>query len=257
MVKATRTRGRFLRLRMVPFAPSMVPSIGTRLRDRFASDQGFTLIEMLIVTSLLLVIVAATLTALEVTMRAQNRDQAYAQEITQSQASLARLIHDLRQATLFQSVTPNAIRFQMIENGTTYNVRYDCTATDSLGSPYTRCAQTQAVSPATPASPSNTVGSLDIQHVSNGSITNFCNSAGTGTSGAVFFVSNPSIPNTDGSTAVCDEAYERMLASLGGGPDYVQVQVQVPARGNLRVGGLTHTTVLTNSTFLPNLDAGS
>ncbi len=220
------------------------------------SESGFTLIELLIAMVLMLVIVGTTLTALDVLTRTQTRDQAYAQEVTSTQTVFARLLHDLRQATMFQSVTPNSIKFQMVTGASAYNVAYDCTASDSLGSPYTRCAETQALAPALPAAPGS-LGSLDIAHVKDGATATFCNTAGSAPSGSVFFVSNPNIPNTDGSILKCDEAYEREIAGLAGGPTYVQVQVSIPAKGDLMTGGLSHLTTLQSGVFLPNLDAGS
>lgn len=219
------------------------------------------LIELLVAIVMLVLVVGATLTALDVGTRTQNRDQAYAQEVASAQAALARLVHDLRGATSFVAVGPGQLQFQIVQNGTTYNIRYDCTAPDTLGSPYTRCAQTQAVAP-TPAPPAgSTPGSLDIQHVWNNptNTTNganyatFCNSTGSAPSGGVFFVSNPNTPNT-GSTLACDEAYENTVAAL---PTYIQVQVQLPASGDLTSGGLTHLVVLSNGTYLPNSDAGA
>jgi prepilin-type N-terminal cleavage/methylation domain-containing protein len=224
---------------------------------RLARQGGFTLVELLLVMSLTTVIVGVTLDALGVITRTQTRDQAYAQEINTTQAAFARLTHDLRQATAFRSVTPNAISFSMVEGGTTYNVAYDCTAADSLGSGHTRCAQSQAVAPALPAAAGSTPRSFDILHIVNGSTSTFCSADGSGQSGSVFFVSNPGIANTDGSNLACDEAYEREIASLGGGPTFVQVKVRVPASGDLASGGLTHTTVFRTGVFLPNLDAGS
>jgi prepilin-type N-terminal cleavage/methylation domain-containing protein len=227
------------------------------VRRRLKAADGFSLIELLIAITITLIVAGTTLTALSLLIRTQARDQAYAQEVTNTQTGFARLLHDLRQATLFQSVTPNSIAFQMVSSGATYNVAYSCTAADSLGGSYTRCAQTQALAPSTPATPGAAANSLDIIHVSNGGISNFCNGAGTAPSGSVFFPSNPAIANTDGSTLACDEAYEREIASLSGGPTEMQVLVQVPASGDLTSGGMSHSTVLSSAAFLPNLDAGS
>jgi prepilin-type N-terminal cleavage/methylation domain-containing protein len=248
--------------------PPLVNRDRLAIRVRLTDQRGFSLIEALIAVAVMLIVVGATLTALDVMNRTQNRDQAYAAELISSQTAFARLIHDLRQATMFLApVQPNSIEFQMAENGTTYNVAYTCTATDTLGSPYTRCAESQALAPAMPGAPGGTAGSLDIVHVANGNTSTFCNAAGTGPSGAVFFPSNASIANTDGSGLACDEAYEHLIAALGNpgsgsgtvynGTTYMQVQATVPASGDLSHGGLSHTTVLSSGVFLPNLDAGN
>jgi len=222
-----------------------------------SSQAGFGLIELLIVMAMLIVIVGATLSAMESMSSDQTRDQSYARELTNTQTALARLVHDLRQATSFQSIAPNSITFQLVANGTTYNVEYNCTAPDSLGSAYTRCARTQAVAPATPPSAPATAGSLDIQHIANGNINTFCTADGSGPSGSVFWVDNPNIANTDGSTAACDEAFEQEIGPQLHVPTFVQVLVQVPASGDQAKGGLTHLTTLKSGAFLPNSDSGA
>jgi prepilin-type N-terminal cleavage/methylation domain-containing protein len=227
----------------------------TRLNRRLADASGFSLIELLIAMVIAMVMFGTTLTALQVMTGNQNRDQAYAQEVTSTEVSFARLLHDLRQATLFTSVTPNSVAFQMAVAGTTYNVAYNCTAADSLGGSYTRCARTQAVAPTAAPAPGATASSTDIQHVWQGGISRFCNAGGTAPSGSVFLPSNPNITNTDGGGLACDEAYEQEVASLQ--PTYIQVHVQVPASGSLKSGGLTHQTVLSSGVYIPNLDAGS
>lgn len=222
-----------------------------------AREHGFTLIEILIAMVLTLFIAGTTMTVLNVATQAQSRDQSYAQEVTGTQTALARLVHDLRQATAFSFVSPSVVQFQMVVNGSTYNVRYDCTASDSLGSAYRRCARSQALAPTAPAAAGSTAGALDILHVANGTVATFCNPLGTATSGSVFFISNPTIPNTDGSTLACDEAYENLIGPQLKVPTYVQVQVNVPASGGLVRGGLNHQTVLKSGAFLPNSDSGA
>ena len=208
---------------------------------------------------MMLVVTFATLDLLSAATTTQTRDQAYAQEVTGTQTAVARLVHDLRDATQILLVSPTKLEFQLSANGTSYNVLYDCTASDSLGSGYTRCARTQAVAPTTPPAAGSQAGSLDIQHIYNTAgrgFNTFCKSDGSAPSGSVFFVSNSNIPNTDGSNLACDEAYEDEIAGLAA-PTYVQVQVQVPASGSLVTGGLSHLTVLSTGAFLPNLDAGA
>lgn len=221
------------------------------------AEDGFGLVELLVVIVMMVIIVGATLATIEAATRTETRDQNYAQEVTNSQTALARLVHDLRQAISFQLISPNVIQFQLQANGTTYNVQYDCRAADSLGSPYTRCARTQAVAPATPPAAPATAGSLDIQHVANGGITTFCSSDGSGPSGSVFWVANPTIANTDGSSLACDEAYETEIGPQLRLPTFIQVLVRVPASGDQVKGGLTHLTVLKSGAFLPNSDSGA
>lgn len=214
-----------------------------------------------------LVITGAAMTLLMVTTRTEARDQSYAQEIQAAQTGLARMIHDLREATAFIAVKPWMVEFQIPLNGTTYNVEYNCEAPDTLGGSYTRCARTQNVAPGAP--PAATALSeppiTDIQHVWNNpdntadlssgdGYAAFCNTAGTAPSGSVFFVQNANMPNPDTSPPACDENYEANYVATQ--PDYVQVRVDVPASGDQRSGGLNHSIVLEAGTYLPNLDWG-
>jgi type II secretory pathway pseudopilin PulG len=224
------------------------------------AESGFALVELLTVLVMMVLLMSATFAALNSTTKAQTRDQTYAQEVTSTQTAVARLVHDLRQATEVLFVTPSKIEFQMPPvGGTTYTVLYDCTASDSLGSAYTRCARTQTSSGSVPAAGSSP-GPEDVQHIYNDAahgFTTFCNASGTAPSGAVFFPTNNNFPDTDGSTAACDEAYEQEIGSLVDGPLYVQITVQVPASGTLKNSGTTHLTTITSGAFLPNLSSGA
>ena len=227
-------------------------------------EAGISLMELVITVGMTVVVLTGTLYALDATSTSQSNYQNYAEEITSTQGSLAHLVHDLREATKVLFVTPDKLEFQVpLKVGgvtTTWTVLYDCTASDSLGSGYTRCARTQS-STGTPPAAGSTAGSEDIQHVwNNGSrsgYSTFCNTAGSAPSGAVFYVTNSNIPNTDGSGLTCDNDYENSLGFLTNGAQYVQIQVDIPASGNLTRGGLTHNTVLNTATFLPNLGAGA
>jgi type II secretory pathway pseudopilin PulG len=214
-------------------------------------------VELIVGIALLLVVASATFTALQAATNRQSADTSFAEEVRENQAAMARLTHDLRQATSFQSISANAIQFQMSVGGQTLNVKYTCGASDTLGSAYSRCARTQAVAPASPPSPGSTAGSSDIQHITNGSISTFCNTTGSATSGSVFFVSNPDVPNTDGSVLACDEAYEQLVGPQLRVPTYIQVLVKATAGGDQVKGGLTHLTVLQAGVFLPNSDSGA
>jgi hypothetical protein len=226
-------------------------------RRWLAGDEGVTLIELLVATALTLVIAGAAMTALLAGNRSESRDEAYSAELTSSQTSLARLTHDLRQATSIVTAQPNVIEFLMpLHQGSTLvmvDVRYDCTASDSV-SGLTRCARTQAVSPASPSTPPATAGSSDIQHVQNGMITTYCKSDGTAASGSVFFYGNPSTTNPDSNPPACDENYQNLVAQR---PSYVQVLISVPASGGLTAGGMSHSTVLSSGVELRNWNLGA
>lgn len=212
---------------------------------------------MVLGVALLLAVASATLLALQGVTHQSSETLSYGQEIRESQVALTRLAHDLRQASAFTAISPNAVRFQLTTNGQTLNVAYDCTAPDSLGAGYTRCARTQAVAPAAAPTPGAQAGANDIQHVTNGQINSFCNLGGTAPSGSVFSVANPGIPNTDGSGLACDEAYQTLVGPQLRVPTYIGVLARVTAGGDMGSRGLTHQTVLQAGAFLPNSDSGA
>jgi hypothetical protein len=229
----------------------------SRAIRRAREDAGVMLVELLVVSSMLALVVGATLAMLQTTSAAQNRDQAYAQEITKSTAALARLTHDLRQATQIVSAGPNSIEFYMaatVSNATViYDIKYVCTAADSRGAGFTRCARLQSTYPAALPSVPATTGSTDIVHVMNGSLATYCATSGTAPSGSVFFYQNAAIADTNPSPPVCDESY---VARVALSPTYVQVRIAVPASGDLATAlhPMTHTTVLQNGVYMRNLD---
>ncbi len=167
------------------------------------------------VLALLSVVVAASFAFLITGTREQQRDQAFGQEVASTQTALARFTHDLRSATKIISAGPNAIEFLLRDaSGVNYDIRYDCSAADSLGGSFRRCARLQSLYPAAlPAVPAS-AGSLDIQHVANGSIAAYCNGTGTLSAGSVFFYADPAVPDTTPTPPACDESYEDTIASL-------------------------------------------
>ncbi|MHB8658312.1 MAG: hypothetical protein ACYC91_10230 [Solirubrobacteraceae bacterium] len=230
-------------------------------RQRLACESGLTLVELLVVCIMLIALTTATLALLQSATSVQTRDAAYADEITATQADLARLTHDLRQATTIVAGQPNRIEFLMpstqVVNGTpttiTLDIRYDCTAGDSL-SGYTRCAREQSVYPAVLPAFTTAAGSDDIQHVINGTVSTYCNGAGSSQSGSVFFYENANTANPDLSPPPCDENYQTLVAQR---PNYVQVLIEVPASGDLTSNGLHHTTTLSSGAYLRNWNLGA
>lgn len=241
----------------VAHAPRPAPDLEARPRVRLIHDQrGTTLIELLLVLTMLGVAVGATFAFLITSTREQGRDQAFGQEVASTQAALTRFTHDLRSAIKIVSAAPNEIEFLLRDaSGVTNDIAYDCSRPDSLGGGFRRCARRQSVYPTALPPPSSSSGALDIQHVANGSIANYCNAAGTLPSGSAFFFSDPAVPNTNVSPPACDENYEGTIASLA--PPYVQVTIMVPASGDLINGGLTHTTTFATAVYLRNQDSGA
>ena len=232
---------------------------GSALREQ----SGFTLVELLISMLVLLLALIPIFDSLVIGRQTENRDANYADELQTADVAMTRLIHDVREASSFQTVTPGLLKFQVTQNGTLYNVSYDCTASDSMGAPYTRCARTQAVAPTPAPAATSAVSDLDIQHVYNNptnttggnEFATYCNATGTGLSGSIFFPENGNTANTDGGGLACDEAYEDLVAAL---PTYVQIRLMLPANGGQTTqGGYQHLIVLKGGAYIPNSDSGS
>lgn len=227
-----------------------------RLIARLAyRETGTTLIELLVVSTLLVGVVGATLTFLDFGARTQQRDQSFGQQLTTSQHTLARLMHDLREATKIVTASPNTVEFLLPVGTTTYDVKYDCTQPDSLGSGYTRCSRLQSVYPNPLPSPPATAGANDIPHVQNGGVLTYCKLDGSNQAGSIFFFQDATVPDTNISPPACDEPYQQTVAGLN--PAYVQVLVKVPAGGGQPAAGATHSTELESGAFLQNLTTGS
>ena len=226
-----------------------------RIAQRALTEEaGATLIELLVVSVMMVLVVWAALTLLITSSRDQNRDQAYAQEVADTTTSVARLAHDLRQATKILAASPNSIEFLMPVGGSAavYDVRYTCAAQDSRGAGYTRCARVQSTVPAALPTVAATAHSGDIVHVSNGTIATYCTANGSGPSGSVFFFQNAATPDTTVGAPACDESYVERV-SLN--PTYIGLKIVVAAAGDVvRQAALKHSTVLQDGAYVRNLD---
>ena len=165
-----------------------------RRRRIFGDQRGLTVIELLVAMVMCLAVSGAAFSALETGTRAQLRDQAYADEVTTAQTGIARLLHDLRQATTILDAQPNRIEFLMPVQGSspqvTLDVRYDCGASDSRTG-FTRCARVQATQGTTLPAIGAAAQSTDIEHVANGTIATYCNGAGSGAVGLGVLLQQP------------------------------------------------------------------
>ncbi len=104
------------------------------LRHRMAglrSDQsGFSLIELLVASSMALVVAFAAMNFSEVAARGEDRTADRAEALGAARVGLERMTRELRQATSVKvdAATPAVIDLQVhsIQAGATVNVRYDC-----------------------------------------------------------------------------------------------------------------------------------
>jgi type II secretory pathway pseudopilin PulG len=179
------------------------------------------LIELLVVLAMLVVVVGATLTLLEVGGRAASRDSQFAHAIADAQAGLARMVHEIRQASSVSATTPNSIDFLVMIGGQSQRVFYECDVAQP-GTSYNECVRLSVA--AGGALPALSTGEPIVPRIVDG------------TPGDPVFSFSPN--------AIA--------------PTYVAVKLAVPAAGELSAGrGLNHTTVLDAGAYLRNLDVGA
>jgi Tfp pilus assembly protein PilW len=214
-----------------------VQTAATRLRDR---EDGLTLIEILVASTMLLALLTGVLAVLISAMHSENTSQDFSQEIEDAQTGVARMLHDVRQADRVLIATRTTIRF--VKAGSTETVtQYECDV-PKTGTPFTRCTRVQAPLPAgqdpnAVSLPAATTGAPVVERVTNGS--------------SVFSYTAPGQAGTDSAGQPVDSSGAPLA------PTYVDAQIAVPSAGELagsRLAQMTHTTVLSSGAYLRNAD---
>jgi len=179
------------------------------------------LIELLIVTTLLIVVVGATFTLLEVGTRSAARNQEFALEISDSEAGLSRMVHEIRQASSVTATTPNSIDFLITTGGQSVRVFYECDVPRPSSS-FRQCVRVSVAAGGT--LPAISTGTVIVGRVANGTL--------------------------------ADPVFSFQPDAIA--PTYVDAKLELPAAGSLTGGrGLSHSTVLDSGAYLRNLDVGA
>jgi prepilin-type N-terminal cleavage/methylation domain-containing protein len=92
---------------------------------------GFTLIEQLIAMVLSLIVVGATLTALESMLKAAPANQEWSHTVANTQAGLFRMTRELRQGLNVTLVTAYVMSADVVISGKTQHVLYQCDLSSS------------------------------------------------------------------------------------------------------------------------------
>jgi prepilin-type N-terminal cleavage/methylation domain-containing protein len=203
------------------------PAARGRVAMALRSQDGFTLVEMLVVVAILPVVVATALIPLEFGQTQTPKNVEYAQSISSTSAGLQRMMRDIRQAYRVNSTTPNSIDFNAVLGSSDQEILYECNLSypSNTGNThyqeYRRCRRVSATTGT--ALPAIANGTLVIDRLLNGT-----------TEHPVF-----TFKNSEGNVDPTN-------------PSYVEAQIQAPARGALN-SGLSHTISFSNGTSLPNL----
>jgi len=122
---------------------------------RLADERGFTLIEVLLVSTLLIVVLGAILSMLDTTSRVSARDQERPIAIREGQVGLYRMTRELRQATQLYSLTDYRAEVQVTVGGVAQRVLYACDVTPA-GSSYRQCTRAASTNLSAALSPGTT-----------------------------------------------------------------------------------------------------
>jgi prepilin-type N-terminal cleavage/methylation domain-containing protein len=185
---------------------------------------GFTLVELLVVTSLLVVVLGLLMQPIITAPQVATRDVNRAWAIRDAQTGLYRMTREVRQATVVNSATSNTVDFKVTTDGSTQRVIYKCdSAVD--GETYRKCIRASVSCPTTCSPPSTTNGALVINRVLNNTAAD---------------PADPVFSYTPSTSA----------------PTYISVKVVVPSNAGYSGGyrtGYTYNVTLDGGAYLRNL----
>jgi prepilin-type N-terminal cleavage/methylation domain-containing protein len=178
-------------------------------------ERGFSLVESLVVSTLSLVVLGATLAPMVTTQRAEVRAALWQDQVQLGAAQEAHMIREVRAAYSIVGTTPNSIDFLISVAGTRVQVAYECDLAEASPSTYRRCVRVQAAVGG--ALPAFSTGTTIVTHVLNG-------------------------------TPV-DPVFT--FTPTGFNPTYVKVHLEFPS-GSGSAYGLAHPIVLDDGAYLRN-----
>jgi hypothetical protein len=110
-------------------------SLGNR-----SGEAGYGLIELMMVSTLLIIVLGAILALGETTQRIAPKESERAHVIREAQVGLHRMTRELRHAYQAPTVTGSTMQATvLVAGGTPRTVRYDCDEVHPTDSAYTRC----------------------------------------------------------------------------------------------------------------------
>jgi hypothetical protein len=186
------------------------------LRRTAREESGWTLIELMLATSLLLVILVAVLGLLDSANKLGPQDSERAHDLREAQVGVYGMTRELRQTYSIVSNTGYSIEAHVWINGADHDVTYDCTGNSSAGNNLGQCIRYE------------TVGG--VRGPSTVVIDRLVNKPGSGRP-AIFTYTN----NSSGKTT------------------YGGVHVEVPAKG-ARATGYKYRIALEDAFYMRNLN---
>jgi prepilin-type N-terminal cleavage/methylation domain-containing protein len=196
-------------------------AIWRRARER----DGFTLSELLAASALTLVVASATLYLLETSSNDEKKTAAWATQVQLGQATLERMAHDVRSATVVVAADYNFIQVManVPVNGTRTPQVIDYSCGPQSGTNYIQCVRRQASSS---AGLSSATGQTILTNLENG----------TSSANPIFSCVPANCIN----------------------PTYIGIKAVMPASGELAPGpGHNNTVVLDDGAYLRNPGVGA
>jgi prepilin-type N-terminal cleavage/methylation domain-containing protein len=167
-------------------------------RRLLAREEGFTLIEVLIVSSLLAVVLGALMYPIALGERTQKRDANYAYAQQRARTGLDSMVSQIRQATSILSSGPNYVELNVTLSGTALLVDYQCDVPQS-GTQYHECVRVQTAAGSQLPSVSSS-SPVVIKNVVNGTTPVF--SWGPDPSAPYYMTATIGVPASGGSTGL-------------------------------------------------------
>jgi type II secretory pathway pseudopilin PulG len=128
-------------LNSAPRAPTDIPMARRLVTRLLREEQGFTLVEQLVVCAGLAVILSAILGLSEIATKQGPRDRERVHAVADAQVGLDKMTRELRRAYAI-TVNPFSVTASMVKNGASVTVTYDCSgaAVDGLR----KCVRSQS-----------------------------------------------------------------------------------------------------------------
>jgi type II secretory pathway pseudopilin PulG len=202
-------------------------------RISLRSTDGWTLFELLFAMTMFIGVLAAAGAILAPAQKSANDDIENSTSQTEAQASLDRMVRDLRQGT--DVVTANPNQMTVLVNGS--QISYKCDSADLKWTTFQACYKLTAAAGA--ALPSPSLANVAFSRLINGTVAD-----------PVFTYT---LPTVDDSAESDDEASDAGNTPDALSPTYVTVTVKTPAKGEKTVGGRTRTIAFNSGFALRNV----
>jgi prepilin-type N-terminal cleavage/methylation domain-containing protein len=148
--------------------------MGVETTTSRAREDGFSLIELIVVMTILTVALGAILTVVERTTRISNEDRERAHAIRSAQVELDRVVREARQAFRVNPSTGNRLDVTLTRGGTTRRVVYDCSVAHPTMAATKRCTRQEVL-----ADGSLTAAQVAIDRVRNATVFAYTPATGT------------------------------------------------------------------------------